>query len=119
MSLADLHRKRARSPEENAAGGSVFQLWAAKLQDEQALEELSSAIETRQDNIAAEIFDRIRQRVSESSWHAFYATMVENREAAEVAVELGLKTGSVYKASYRIRKMVSQEYTDVCHLTNR
>jgi hypothetical protein len=38
--------------------------------------------------------------------------MVERRPAAEVAGELGLTVGAVYKAAERIKRMVIQECCD-------
>jgi hypothetical protein len=59
------------------------------------------------------VLDRVRAKVKETTWQAFYQTMVEQRPAAEVAAELGLGVASVYKASYRVKQMVQQEYRHV------
>jgi len=52
--------------------------------------------------LAAQAARLIRGRFSESAWRAFWATAVEDRPAAEVAVELGLTPNAVYLARARV-----------------
>ena len=58
------------------------------------------------------MLDRVRARVEPASWAAFCQRMIERRPAAEVAAELGLTVGAVYKAAERIKRMVIQECRD-------
>ena len=75
--------------------------------------ELSVVIEDHARTTAAEILDRVRAKVKETTWQAFYQTLVEQRPAAAVAAELKLNVATVYKASYRVKQMVQQEYRHV------
>jgi hypothetical protein len=51
--------------------------------------------------------------VKETTWQAFYQTMVEQRPAAQVAGDLGLSVATVYKAGYRVKRMLLEEYRHV------
>lgn len=52
---------------------------------------------------------RVCNRVSQSSWQAFFLTSVEHRPAEEVATLLDLPLGSIYVARCRILKMLRAE----------
>jgi RNA polymerase sigma-70 factor (ECF subfamily) len=76
------------------------------------MEELSVAVERRTAVWEAQGLDRLRCLVELTSWAAFCQRMIERRPAAEVAAELGLSVGAVYKAAERIKRMVIQECRD-------
>lgn len=103
--LADFWRSR---PACGAVGGSTFQARAAGVVSPEA-EELSTAIEDR-GRAAAELVGRVRARLKETTWEAFYRTAVECRPAAEVAAALSLSVATVYKATYRVKQMLQEEY---------
>jgi RNA polymerase sigma-70 factor (ECF subfamily) len=86
--------------------------WLGDLRSPEAVEELSVAVDRRAATWAAEVLDRIRARVEPTSWAAFYERMVERRPAREIAGELGLTIGAVYKAAERIKRMIIQECSD-------
>lgn len=44
-----------------------------------------------------------------ATWQAFWQQVVEERSAAEVAVELGLTVGAVYAAKFRVLSRLRQE----------
>ena len=79
----------------------------------EAATELSIAIEDQAQTIAADILERVRVKVRETTWQAFYQMMVEQRPAAEVAEALNLSVATVYKANYRVKHMLLQEYHHV------
>jgi RNA polymerase sigma-70 factor (ECF subfamily) len=83
-----------------------------ELPSPEAVEELSVAVERRAAAWEAEVLERVRARVVPASWAAFCQRMIERRPAAEVAAELGLTVGAVYKAAERIKKMVIEECRD-------
>ena len=48
--------------------------------------------------------EQIRSEFHETTWQAFWLTSVENREVADVAVELGITPGIVYVSRSRVMK---------------
>ena len=73
-------------------------------------DDLSDAIESHATSAAEAAFARVRARLKETTWLAFYRTMVERRPAADVAAELGLSVATVYKSTYRVKQMLQEEY---------
>jgi RNA polymerase sigma-70 factor (ECF subfamily) len=108
--LADFWRRQQRRPEDSAVGGTAFLKRAAELADPSAAGELSEVIEGHAQG-AAEVLERVRAKLKETTWQAFYQTMVEQRPAAEVAADLSLSVASVYKATYRVKQMLLEEYS--------
>ncbi|WP_171470818.1 RNA polymerase sigma factor [Frigoriglobus tundricola] len=105
--LADFWRRR---PEYAAVGGTSFQTRAAGVAGPAAVE-LSTAIEDRARVTAAGIVERVRAKLKETTWQAFYQALIEQRSAAEVAEGLSLSVASVYKATYRVKQMLIEEYS--------
>ena len=100
---------RARDGDERAVGDEALQTLAAA----PAIEELTTTIESRGGEIAKETINRVKDRVAASSWNVFVALVLEDRKAADVAASHDVKVASVYKTSYRIRKMISEEFANV------
>lgn len=46
--------------------------------------------------------EQVKGEFRETSWQAFWATLVEGRDVAEVAAELGVSPGSIYMSRSRI-----------------
>jgi RNA polymerase sigma-70 factor (ECF subfamily) len=111
--LTDLQRRQRRRPEPGGVGGTAFQGQLAGLVSPEAAAELSQVIEGHALTAAAEVVERVRAKLKETTWQAFYQTMVEQRAAAEIAADLGLSVASVYKATYRVKQMLLQEYDHV------
>jgi RNA polymerase sigma-70 factor (ECF subfamily) len=107
--LADFRRRQLRRHEPGGVGGSTALEWLGNLPSRDAVEELSVAVHARAAACEAELLDRVRGRVEPTSWAAFSQRMVERRSAADIAAELGLTVGAVYKAAERIKRMVIQE----------
>jgi RNA polymerase sigma factor (sigma-70 family) len=111
--LTDFWRRQRRRPERGGVGGTAFLERLGNLASPEPADDLSVLIEKHARTTAAEILERVRARVKETTWQAFYQTLVEQRPAAEVATELKLSVASVYKATYRVKQMVQQEYCRV------
>jgi RNA polymerase sigma-70 factor (ECF subfamily) len=111
--LTDFWRRQRRRPERAAVGGTAFLEKLAGLASPEAAGELSGAIEDHARTAAAEVLDRVRAKLKETTWQAFYQAMVEQRPAAEVAAGLNLSVASVYKATYRVKQMLLEEYRHV------
>jgi len=110
--LNNFWRGQRRRPE-RGVGGTAFLERLGGLASPEAASELSVAIEDRARTTAAEVLERVRARLKETTWQAFYQTVVDERPAAEVAAELKLSVASVYKASYRVKQMLLEEYRHV------
>jgi RNA polymerase sigma-70 factor (ECF subfamily) len=110
--LIDFWRRQRGRPERGVGGTALLERLGG-LADPQAADELSSAIEGHAQTTAAEVLERVRAKLKETTWQAFYQTMVEQRPAADVASELKLSVASVYKANYRVKQMLLQEYRHV------
>jgi RNA polymerase sigma-70 factor (ECF subfamily) len=108
--LTDFWRRRQRQPEVPAVGGTEFLQRAATLASPDAAGELSVVIEAHARATAAEVLERVRVKLKETTWQAFYQSVVEQRPAAEVAAGLNLSVASVYKATYRVKQMLLEEY---------
>jgi RNA polymerase sigma factor (sigma-70 family) len=109
--LTDFWRRQQRAPE-RGVGGTAFLEQQRSLSGPEAATELSSVIEEQAQTIATEVLERVRAKVKETTWQAFYQMMIEQRPAAEVAEALKLSIATVYKANYRIKQMLQQEYRD-------
>lgn len=110
--LTDFWRRQQRRPE-YAGGGTTFLDRLGDLASPDAATEMSSLIEDQAQTIAAEILEQVRGKVKATTWEAFYQMMVEQRPAAEVAKALNLSVATVYKANYRVKQMLQQEYFHV------
>jgi RNA polymerase sigma-70 factor (ECF subfamily) len=110
--LSDRRRRQRRRPEPGGVGGSTALERLGDLPGPEALEELSTDVERQAAAWEAEVLGRVRARVEPASWAAFCQRMIERRPAAEVAAELGITVGAVYKAAERIKRMVIQECRD-------
>lgn len=108
--LTDYWRRQHARSERPAVGGTTFLDRAAGVADDAAVAELSTAIEGRARGGAAALVERVRAKLKESTWQAFYQTVVERRPAAEVAAELNLSVAAVYKSTYRVKQMLTEEY---------
>jgi RNA polymerase sigma-70 factor (ECF subfamily) len=108
--LTDFWRRQRRRPERAAVGGTAFQERLGGLAGPAAAGELSGAIEDHARTTAAEVLERVRAKLKETTWQAFYQSMVEQRPAAEVAAGLNLSVATVYKATYRVKQMLLEEY---------
>ena len=109
--LTDFWRRQQRQPERPAVGGATFLNRAAGVSCVEAAGELSTAIEGRARTSAEEIVERVRGKLKETTWQAFYQTMIDERPAAEVAAELNLSVAAVYKSTYRVKQLLLEEYS--------
>jgi RNA polymerase sigma-70 factor (ECF subfamily) len=110
--LTDFWRKQRRRPD-RGVGGTSFQERLGQVESPELAADLSRVIETHAEATAAEVLERVRAKVKDTTWQAFYQKMVEGRPVAEVAAELNLSVTSVYKASYRVKQMLLEEYRHV------
>jgi RNA polymerase sigma-70 factor (ECF subfamily) len=73
--------------------------------------------EVRQREYAYELVawaaEQVRGEFLETSWKAFWATLIEGREVAEVAAELGVSPGSVYMSRSRLMARIRAKVREV------
>jgi RNA polymerase sigma factor (sigma-70 family) len=105
--IRDLERAARRHPADRAIGGSDFQ---ERLGQVEALDDLAEAIEGHVDAALEEAVRRVKARVAEVTWQAFWRHVVDELPVGEVAQELGFGEGSVYQAKARVRRMLAEEY---------
>lgn len=111
--ITDFWRRQQRDPEQGGVGGTSFLERVAGLASPDAVNDLSDAIESRANESAEAVFARVRERLHETTWQAFYQTLIEQRPAKEVAQELEISVSAVYKDTYRVKQMLHKEYRDV------
>ena len=91
-------------------GGSVALEVLGQLAEDASVDDLTSRIDDRGQRLMYEAMQAVRAVVEPPNWRAFESHGVDKRPAAEVAAELGMTTGAVYQARYRILKMIRKEY---------
>lgn len=71
--------------------------------------ELVEQIDQTRAQVDRQLEERVRARVKETTWTAFYETVILRRGARDVAEELGLTVAAVYKAQSRLKKLIFEE----------
>ncbi len=104
--LADQARRHARHPEH--ADGSLADVAAVD-----AVEPPTDAASDRA-AVLGRAVAMLRDRFEESTWRAFWATVAEGREPAEVAESLGVSRWTVYKARARVLQRLREELDGLC-----
>ena len=57
--------------------------------------------------------EQVRHDFHETSWHAFWATQIQDQPIADVASELGVSTGSIYMSRSRILAKIRERIEQV------
>jgi RNA polymerase sigma-70 factor (ECF subfamily) len=57
--------------------------------------------------------EQVRHEFLESSWRAFWATVIDERPVDEVAAELGVSPGSIYMSRSRIMAKIKKKVAEV------
>lgn len=101
---------RGRQREPKPKGGTDAQ---RRLEDipEPSWDSVSPVCETPEDRtLERRAIELVRAGVETRTWEAFWRVCVEGRSAKEVAQELQMTTGAVFKAKYRVLRLVRDEY---------
>lgn len=103
---------RARRGRPQAEGGSAAQQRLAQIPDRppESPDEASSGDEG---GLAHRVMELVRSGVEDRTWQAFWKVAIDGRSVADVADELGISTGAVYKAKYRVLRRVRDELNDL------
>jgi hypothetical protein len=108
--LTDFWRRQRCKPERDGVGGTAFLQRLGEFAGPNEADEPNGASERQAKITAADVLARVRARLHETTWQAFYQTLVEKRPAQEVAHELGISISAVYKNTYRVKQMLHEEY---------
>jgi RNA polymerase sigma-70 factor (ECF subfamily) len=109
--IRDLFRAQRRHPADRGIGGDSAHDHLAALETARGADELAEAIEGQTDPDLDAAVQRVRARVGEASWQAFWLLAVDGQPAAEVAGRLGMTLGAVYQAKYRISSLLVREFS--------
>jgi RNA polymerase sigma-70 factor (ECF subfamily) len=75
-----------------------------------ARDDLLATIEKEYDRqLLQEAMDRVRARVEPRTWQAFWLLNVERLSGKQAADELGMRLGTAFAASAKVRRMIRQE----------
>lgn len=106
--VRDIVRIQKSRPSSSGSEHAWQQL--SNLQDSRSFEDLALLIERGyEQELLALASDRVRNRVREKTWRAYYGTAVEGKPAAEVAKLLGVGVSEVYVGKSRVLKMLRRE----------
>jgi RNA polymerase sigma-70 factor (ECF subfamily) len=108
--IRDLRRAGQRHPADRGVGGSSFLDRLANLEGPESLGEVAEALAGVTDPDLEAAVQRVRARVAEATWQAFWRQAVDGLPAAEVAAQLGMSIGSVFQAKYRVVSLLGEEY---------
>jgi RNA polymerase sigma-70 factor (ECF subfamily) len=104
--LTDHHRRRTNRP--TAEGGSSAQGRWAELPESEA----EGSVADQGAGAVGELHravEAVRRDFEPATFRAFWATAIDGRPAAEVAVELGVSADVVYQAKSRVLRRLKQE----------
>jgi len=105
--ICDLYRRQKREPV--GAGGSDAQRWLGQVAAPGWLEEAVADARPQDRVLLRGLLDELREEFAERTWQAFWRTVVEGRQAADVADELGMSPGAVRVAKCRVLARLREE----------
>lgn len=109
--VRDHYRRRQGQPE--AEGGTLAQQRMADLAEELSQSFASISRSVQQDAFDYRAIELVRAGIEDRTWQAFWRVVVEGHSVAEVAEDLSMSPGAVYKAKYRVMHLVRKEYEDL------
>lgn len=102
---------RARQGRERGSGDPVIHLLLDEIEapaDIQYVEqEIVPAVDP--DGLVRQAVERVKARVQEKTWMAFYLRYAEELSAREVAARLGITPGAVHQARYKVGLLLQEE----------
>ena len=105
----DYHRQNKDSPD--AKGGTVHRLFLQGLPE---LEPESSIRKTNpQQMILLRALEFVQSEFEPKTWQAFWRTKIDEQKTADVAGDLGMTTGAVRKARFRVMHRLREELGDL------
>ncbi|HZV04311.1 MAG TPA: sigma-70 family RNA polymerase sigma factor [Gemmataceae bacterium] len=109
--IVDFYRRqRAQAA---AAGGSDALTLVCEVPDPQWKDTDEEADQAEASLLYQRAMELIRTTVSEKTWLAFQAYVLEGQDPAEVAATLDMNVGAVYSAKSRVLKRLHDEFEDL------
>ena len=96
-----------------AEGGTVAQQRLAQIAEELSSSSGSFAEAGQDSSLEHRAVELARASVEDRTWQAFWKLTVEDVPAAEIAEQLGMSVPAVYKAKYRVMRLVRKELDDL------
>jgi RNA polymerase sigma-70 factor (ECF subfamily) len=103
--IADFRRADGKQP--HGEGGSAAQQWLLaipEIAESSSVDPNRAALQHR----LWQLVDRLEDEFEDSTWQAFWLTVIENRTAAETAVVLELSPNAVRTAKWRVLKRLRE-----------
>lgn len=110
--VRDHFRRGTRQPV--SVGGSDFELAIEQIPVDLSDDSVSSV--SGVDPALTRALELIRLEFQDQTWTAFWRLTVEGHSAAEVAVDLGMKTNNVRQAKFRVIQRLRAEFGDLIEL---
>lgn len=119
--ISDRYKKLAKPGEGAGIGGTNARQMIENVHDKRILNELPECEPAPSNGKGcdemseplARVLELIRPKYKEKNWKAFMATAVEVRPPRDVAADLGMSIGAVYKAKSRILSELRDRYNDL------
>jgi RNA polymerase sigma-70 factor (ECF subfamily) len=108
--VMDEYRGRRRRPGDYGVGGDDVLKFLRDPDEAGALTALVEAEEqVAKDHRLRKALERVRHRVGDRTWRAFWLTTVEECKGSDVAERLGMAVGAVFVAKSRTLTMIREE----------
>lgn len=107
----DFHRRNGRQPA--ASGGTDAEVRLRNIADVDDEMDASAEDLQAEHELYQRAFGMIRDDFKPSTWEAFYRVVVDGKDAAQVAEELGMRPGTVRVAKSRVLKRLREQLGDL------
>ena len=104
---------RKRRAEGQARGGTDAQQRLEQIPEETTIDWTSAPPAAQGPSPKQRAVELARAGVEDRTWQVFWQMTVEKLPAAEVAEQLGMSVAAVYKAKYRVMRLVRRELDDL------
>lgn len=99
-----------------AIGGSSFQQQLNSAPDESGEDADAFAFDRDRQRLYVRALELIKTEFEPQTWRAFWRLTVDNQPAKAVSEELGMSTGAIYNAKYKVLRKLRTEFADVLPL---
>ncbi len=110
-------RDHFRRRQEHAQGGTDAQQRWTQIPDPELDSSGSIAPPDDRTDLAQRVLELARAGVEERTWQAFWRLTVDGQDVADVAEALGMSTPAVYKAKYRVLRLIRSASQDLLEET--
>jgi RNA polymerase sigma-70 factor (ECF subfamily) len=107
-------RERVRHPGDWGSGNPVVHRELDQVESPGILSSLAQELDEALEcdlRLAQQVTERVRARVQDSTWKAFWLTAMAKESAGDVARRLGMTVAAVYMAKSRVSRLLREEGT--------